>query len=170
MTKDSKNAQSKYDGSLTFPFGVVGILTHGSNLIGLEFLPPDTVEVLPKTATGKQVWNALFAYMEDSNNLSEVALASEGTDFQKKVWNALRRIPVGEVMTYGELAKSINTSPRAAANACRRNRIPILIPCHRIVAQKGLGGYCGETSGYMMEVKKWLLAHEGYENIQTSLL
>ena len=170
MSTKFKNSQSKYDGSLTFPFGVVGILTQDSNLIGLEFLPQGTTEELPKTATGKQVWNALFAYMEDPNKLIEVALASEGTDFQKKVWNALRRIPIGEVMTYGELAKSINTSPRAAANACRRNRIPILIPCHRIVAQKGLGGYCGETDGHMMVVKKWLLAHEGYENIQTSLL
>ncbi len=170
MQTNSKNSPSKYDGSLTFPFGVVGIITHDSNLIGLEFLPQGTAEVLPKTATGNQVWNALFAYMENPNKLNEVALASEGTDFQKKVWNALRRIPVGEVMTYGELAKSIDTSPRAAANACRRNRIPILIPCHRIVAQKGLGGYCGETSGYMLEVKKWLLQHEGYAEIQSSLL
>jgi len=170
MTKKSKKANSKYDGSLTFPFGVVGIITQDSSLIGLEFLPKGTAEILPKTATGKQVWNALFAYMDDPSKLNEVALASEGTDFQKKVWNALRRIPVGEVMTYGELAKTIDTSPRAAANACRRNRIPILIPCHRIVAQKGLGGYCGETEGYMMEVKKWLLMHEGYKNIQTSLL
>ncbi len=170
MLIKTKNSQSRYDGSLTFPFGVVGILTQDSNLIGLEFLPPGTDEVLPKTATGNQVWNALFSYMEDPNKLNEVALASEGTDFQKKVWNALRRIPAGEVMTYGELAKSIDTSPRAAANACRRNRIPILIPCHRIVAQKGLGGYCGETSGYMLDIKIWLLQHEGYKNKQVSLL
>ena len=170
MSKISKNSHSKYDGSLTFPFGVVGILTQDSNLVGLEFLPQGTTEELPKTATGKQVWNALFAYMEDPSKLIEVALASEGTDFQKKVWNALRRIPVGEVLTYGELAKSINTSPRAAANACRRNRIPILIPCHRVVAKKGLGGYSGETGGHMLDVKKWLLAHEDYKDILTSLL
>jgi len=170
MTSKTKAISDTFDGSVTFPFGVVGIITKNSNLIGLEFLPKGTSEVLPKTATGKQVWNALFAYMDDPNKLSEVALASEGTRFQKKVWNALRRIPVGEVMTYGQLAKSINTAPRAAAGACRRNRIPILIPCHRIVAQKGLGGYCGETDGYMLEVKKWLLAHEGYKNKQVSLL
>lgn len=150
-----------YDGSVTFPFGLIGIRTHESNLIGLDFLPSGTLEVLPVTAIGKQVWNALHNYLEDATTLSEVAMACEGTDFQKKVWNALRRIPVGEVWTYGDLAKSINTSPRAAANACRRNQIPILIPCHRIVAKNGLGGYFGHTEGEMLETKRWLLQHEG---------
>jgi len=155
------NQISELDGSVTFPFGVIGIRTHESCLIGLEFLPSGTTETLPKTATGKQVWNALFDYMDDPSKVSQVVLASEGTDFQKKVWNALRRIPVGEVWTYGQLAESVSSSPRAVANACRRNRIPVLIPCHRIIAKQGLGGYFGQTSGSMLEVKRWLLQHEG---------
>jgi methylated-DNA-[protein]-cysteine S-methyltransferase len=157
----NKNDVIEYDGSVTFPFGVMGIRTEGTNLVGLDFLPVGTREVLPRTATGKQVWNALFAYLEDPTKLVEVALASEGTEFQIKVWNTLRRIPVGQVWTYGELAKSLDTAPRAAANACRRNKIPILIPCHRIVAKTGLGGYFGTTSGEMLEIKRWLLQHEG---------
>jgi len=150
-----------YDGSVTFPFGVIGIRTQDTNLIGLDFLPAGTSESLPVTATGKQTWNALFNYLENPEKLTEVVLACEGTDFQKKVWNALRRIPVGQVWTYGELAKSIDTSPRAAANACRKNKIPILIPCHRIVAKNALGGYFGQTEGEMLNVKRWLLEHEG---------
>ena len=152
-----------YDGSVTFPFGVMGIRTQDTNLIGLDFLPRGTPEVLPQTATGTQVWNALFAYLDDPHQLSEEALASEGTEFQKKIWNALRRIPVGQTWTYGDLAKSVDTAPRAAANACRRNRIPILIPCHRIIAKTGLGGYFGQSTGEMLEVKRWLLEHEGVE-------
>ncbi|MBT8140849.1 MAG: methylated-DNA--[protein]-cysteine S-methyltransferase [Gammaproteobacteria bacterium] len=152
-----------YDGSVTFPFGVVGIRTYGPNLVGLDFLPPNTPETLPRSATGKQVWEALFNYQEDPSTPIDVVLASEGTDYQKKVWNALRRIPLGQVWTYGQLAESIDSGARAAANACRRNRIPILIPCHRIVAKTGLGGYCGHSSGPMLEVKRWLLAHEGVE-------
>ena len=163
IKRDKEELKAEYDGSVTFPFGVVGIRTQHSNLIGLEFLPTGTLETLPTTAMGKQVWNALYDYLDDASKLTEVALACEGTDFQKKVWNALRRIPVGQVWTYGELAKSIDTSPRAAANACRRNMIPILIPCHRIVAKTGIGGYFGQTDGNMLDVKRWLLRHEGVE-------
>lgn len=166
-----KNKTVSYDGSVTFPFGVMGIRTLDTSLIGLDFLPTGTPEVLPVTATGKQVWNALFAYLGDANSMMEVALASEGTQFQQTIWNALRRIPVGQVWTYGDLAKHVGTAPRAAANACRRNPIPILIPCHRIIAKNGLGGYYGQSSsddsgdgsGDMLDVKRWLLQHEGAE-------
>ena len=69
-----------------------------------------------------------------------------------------------DLWTYGDLAKSVNTAPRAAASACRRNKIPILIPCHRIVAKNGIGGYFGQTTGEMLDVKQWLLAHESKES------
>ena len=141
----------------------MGIRTLDSNLIGLDFLPKGTREILPKTATGKLVWNALFSYLENPHALTEVPLASEGTEFQKKIWNALRRIPVGQVWTYSDLARSVDTAPRAAANACRRNKIPILIPCHRIVAKNGIGGYFGQKTGEMLDIKQWLLEHESKE-------
>jgi len=153
----------QYDGKVTFPFAVMGIRTQGSALIGLDFLPTGTVEEFAKSATGKQAWNALLDYLDDPKKAHEVVLAADGTDYQKRVWNAIRDIPLGEVRTYGELSDKLNSSPRAVANACRRNRIPLLIPCHRVVAKKGLGGYFGQTKGEMMTVKSWLLEHEGVD-------
>ena len=72
----------------------------------------------------------------------------------------MRDIPRGEVRTYGELAKQLNSSARAVGNACRRNPIPIIIPCHRVVAKKGIGGFAGHTEGATIELKQWLLAFE----------
>ena len=85
----------------------------------------------------------------------------QGTPFQKKVWLALQKIPAGQVMTYGELAKQLKTSARAVGNACRANPMPLVIPCHRVVAKSGLGGFSGSQEGAPIKIKKWLLEHEG---------
>jgi len=91
----------------------------------------------------------------------DVELNTKGTPFQKKVWQALQKIPAGQVMTYGELARQLNTSARAVGNACRANPIPLVIPCHRVVAKSGLGGFSGSKDGAPVKIKAWLLAHEG---------
>jgi len=89
----------------------------------------------------------------------------EGTAFQKKVWQAISDIPKGEVRTYGELAVQLGSSARAVGNACAKNPVPVIIPCHRVVAKAGLGGYAGETFENsprgLMRMKGWLLLHEG---------
>jgi methylated-DNA-[protein]-cysteine S-methyltransferase len=78
------------------------------------------------------------------------------THFQRKVLLDARRIPYGEVVTYGELAWRLNTSPRAVGGALSKNPVPIVIPCHRVVGAKGLGGFsCG------VPIKKLLLEIEG---------
>ena len=94
------------------------------------------------------------------NNL-KIDLKLEVTPFQKKVLNQLVLIPYGETKTYGEIAIKLKTSPRAVGNACRRNPIPIVIPCHRVVASKGLGGYSGATEGETHYIKRYLLRLEG---------
>ena len=80
-----------------------------------------------------------------------------GTDFQERVWTALQEIPFGQVISYSDLADWAGNpkAVRAAASACGANRIPILIPCHRVVSRQGLGGFAGG-----LEVKKFLLEHE----------
>lgn len=73
-------------------------------------------------------------------------LAPAGTDFQRRVWRALQDIPFGETETYGGLARHLATAPRAIGTVCGANPIPILIPCHRVIAADGgLGGYSGEA-------------------------
>ncbi|MCK5647355.1 MAG: methylated-DNA--[protein]-cysteine S-methyltransferase [Gammaproteobacteria bacterium] len=89
-----------------------------------------------------------------------------GTPFQQRVWQALTEIPPGEVRTYGELAKELNSSARAVGNACRRNLFPLIVPCHRVVSAAGIGGYAGDTADTQkgqinfLQIKQWLLAHE----------
>ncbi|MBI2486635.1 MAG: methylated-DNA--[protein]-cysteine S-methyltransferase [Deltaproteobacteria bacterium] len=83
---------------------------------------------------------------------------SSGTPFQVSVWRELLKIPYGKVTTYGEIAKKVNNphSARAVGNAVGANPIPIIVPCHRVVATNGLGGYsCG------IEIKRKLLRNEG---------
>jgi methylated-DNA-[protein]-cysteine S-methyltransferase len=77
----------------------------------------------------------------------------------------LQKIPFGKVKTYGELAKILNTSARAVGNACRRNPVPLIVPCHRIVAATGIGGYAGRTSGDVHNIKRELLQHEGLATV-----
>ncbi|MFO7592741.1 MAG: methylated-DNA--[protein]-cysteine S-methyltransferase [Pseudomonadota bacterium] len=89
-------------------------------------------------------------------------LEPHGTPFQQSVWRELGRIPYGTVVTYGEVAEKLKSSPRAVAGACRANPIPLLVPCHRVVARNGLGGYLGERAGSALGIKQWLLQHEGY--------
>ena len=85
----------------------------------------------------------------------------DGTNFQKKVWKEISKIPKGKVRTYKELAKLIGKpkSSRAVANACGRNPYPIKIPCHRVIRSDGsLGGYSGKGG---IKTKKNLLKKEG---------
>ena len=73
----------------------------------------------------------------------------------------MRALGAGEVRTYGGLAASIGTGPRALAGACRANPVPLVTPCHRVVAARGLGGYCGVTRGAGLARKRSLMRHEG---------
>ena len=81
----------------------------------------------------------------------------KGTEFQKQVWKLISRIPYGETRTYGELARQLGSIgyARGVGQACRANPLPLLIPCHRVVENQGLGGFSGGV-----EIKKKLLKME----------
>ena len=84
---------------------------------------------------------------------------SSGTEFQKKVWSALRKISAGKTQSYSEVAAAIGKAKaaRAVGSACGKNPIPVLIPCHRVLAaNKKLGGFSGG-----LDWKRTLLAREG---------
>ena len=86
-----------------------------------------------------------------------------GTDFQRRVWNACRTIPRGETRTYGAIAQQLGGGHalcRAVGQALRRNPLPIVVPCHRVVAGNGLGGYAGDVGGKLAQIKRMLLALE----------
>ncbi|MFK5915515.1 MAG: methylated-DNA--[protein]-cysteine S-methyltransferase [Woeseiaceae bacterium] len=103
----------------------------------------------------------LSAYFSSEKMLKSLPLSLIGTQFQKKVWAELLNIPLGETRTYGEIAKQLNSSAQAVGNACRANPVQIVVPCHRVISAKGIGGYAGATDGKKLAIKKWLLEHEG---------
>jgi methylated-DNA-[protein]-cysteine S-methyltransferase len=100
----------------------------------------------------------IAAYFARRLTRFELPLAPRGSSFEQRVWAAMRHIPYGETRSYGELAEAIGTAARAVGRACARNPIPILIPCHRVLAKDGLGGYSG---GAGPPTKRRLLALEG---------
>lgn len=109
----------------------------------------------------ESILTQLDAYFSTSRPFQSISMIPVGTAFQKAVWNELLKIPVGETRSYGQIAKVLNTSARAVGNACRKNPIQLIIPCHRVVSANGLGGYDGKTDGNQTDIKRWLLRHEG---------
>lgn len=83
----------------------------------------------------------------------------EGTNFQKAVWNEIRKIPRGQTRTYGEIAAAIGRpkAVRAVGSACGANPLPLFIPCHRVVAKNGLGGFGSGLpwKKLLLEMEKW---------------
>lgn len=114
---------------------------------------------------GKRLAMELREYFDGQRRRFSVELAPQGTAFQRAVWDALVQIPFGGTCSYARLAAAIGRpgAARAVGQANGRNPIPILIPCHRVVAADGgIGGYMGawgEGSG--IPIKRWLLKHEG---------
>ena len=101
---------------------------------------PSTITPLLREA-GRQ----LTAYFNRNLTDFDLPLAPDGSAYRKRVWRAMGLIPYGETWTYGELAQAAETVPRAVGGACGANPIPVILPCHRVVAANGgAGGYSGK--------------------------
>lgn len=114
----------------------------------------------PHDSNIKEILSQLENYFLATKAFEITKMSPDGTVFQKSVWNELSKIPLGETCTYGDIAKKLHTSPRAVGNACRKNPIQVIVPCHRVVSAAGVGGYAGETKGKQIDIKNWLLNHE----------
>jgi methylated-DNA-[protein]-cysteine S-methyltransferase len=101
----------------------------------------------------------LEGYFAGARRTFDLPLAARGTPFERRVWEALRDIPFGRTVSYGELARTLGEpgSARAVGAANGRNPVPIVVPCHRVIGANGsLVGFGGG-----LERKRWLLEHEG---------
>lgn len=106
----------------------------------------------------------LDAYFDGDLERFDLPLRPMGTKHQEKVWKEMLAIPYGQTRTYGYLARSIGSAAQAVGGACGRNPIPILVPCHRVVASAGkFGGYSGDGGLY---TKRALLVLEGAMTIE----
>lgn len=149
-----------FDAVLPAPFGAVGIRAAGDAVSEIRYLPKSTRSEAPSNALAARAAKQIERYIDDPQFQFDLPLAIEGTPFQQRVWKALCEIPVGALKTYGEVSGSLRSSPRAVGQACGANRLPIVIPCHRVVSATDIGGFAHHTDGYLIATKRWLLAHE----------
>lgn len=153
--RDSRSAR------LAAPFAVIGITTAGDRLVRVEYLPRDTPPLAPRDPLAERACRQIERYLDDPEYRFDLPLECRGTAFQCRVWRAIRAVPSGRAVTYGDLARRLGSAPRPVGAACGANRIPLIVPCHRVVADGGIGGFMGARSGFPLDVKRWLLHHEG---------
>ena len=145
------------------PFGAVGIRTEAGSVRELIYLPPHFSEKDATDAVAEAAAVQVARYLADPDFVFSLPLTEVGSAYQQRVWAAISSIPRGAVRTYGQVAKHIGSAPRAVGQACGANWFPIIIPCHRVTASGGLGGFSNhdDEHGFHLGVKRWLLSHEG---------
>ena len=139
----------------------LGIRMRAARLSAIDFLPPGTPLQPPCEAEVTNWVRQLERYFEYPISRFEIPLYTQGSVFRNRVWHELQQIGPGSTRRYGELARRLCSSARAVGGACRDNPVPIVVPCHRVVAACGTGGFMGQTSGTQLVIKRWLLRHEG---------
>jgi len=147
--------------SLHTPVGDITVFEEDGAIVSLDWgWVPDQAPSPVLEAARDQ----LEAYFDGTLTAFDLPLAPAGTTYRRQIWQALREIPYGEVRSYQEIAAQAGGSPRSVGQANGRNPIPLIIPCHRVVAATHIGGYSG---GDGLPTKRWLLA---LENPNRSLL
>jgi len=151
---------SHYDCVLSSPLGRLGLCIQDGRLCRLDYLPENIPLKPASSQLARRIGRELKSYFTNPGQRFSLPLSLAGTPFQQRVWQALTSIPSGETTTYGELAARLGSGARAVGNACRRNPVSVIVPCHRVVSAAGIGGYSGKTRGREIHRKQWLLAHE----------
>ena len=137
------------------PVGAYTIGYDGDEIVAVHFGAAEESEPSPPALEAER---QLTQYFAGERKAFDLPIRLDGTEFQKKVWRALCDIPYGEVRTYGDIARAVGSphACRAIGGANHKNPICIIVPCHRVVASNGIGGY-----GQGIEIKKYLLELEG---------
>lgn len=137
------------------PVGDITIAIDGGSVVSLDWgwaRDQAVDDLLLKAKT------QLDDYFDGGSRAFDLPLQPAGTEFQRRVWSLMQEIPYGGTMTYGEMSDRLNSSARAVGMACGANPIPLIIPCHRVLAANGMGGYSGDGG---VETKVALLRREG---------
>jgi methylated-DNA-[protein]-cysteine S-methyltransferase len=154
--------ESSYQAVVAAPGFSLGIRCTDEEITEIEFLEPRP-EQAPANALAAEAVRQLHAYLADPAFDFSLPLRPAGTAFQRRVWEQIAAIPSGMTHSYGQLAKNLKNAPRAVGQACGANPYPVVVPCHRVLAAGGgLGGFARERGGFLLDVKRWLLTHEGH--------
>ncbi len=150
-----------YQAKLATPFAILGLRIEEDWLTDIEYLPLDTPSLAPQMPLAKEVCHQLQAYLADPGFAFDLSLHVSGTNHQCRVWHTIQNIPSGTTRSYADIATQLHSAPRAVGQACGANRLPIVIPCHRVIARNGgLGGFMNARDGVPLAIKHWLLHHE----------
>jgi methylated-DNA-[protein]-cysteine S-methyltransferase len=152
---------ASFHAKLATPFAVLGIRTVGEWLTDIEYLPRGAATLAPLNRLAERVCRQIECYVDDPQFRFDLPFEYRGTAFQCRVWREIYKIKSGKTSTYKELAQQLKSAPRPVGGACGRNRLPLLIPCHRVLASNGIGGFMHAHAGDPIMIKKWLLSHEG---------
>ena len=146
--------------SIHSPVGDLTVYEENESIIVLEWgwVPADLPGADPDHPLLIEACAQLHDYFDGKRSTFDLPLAPEGTPFQKEVWRVMSEIPAGKTRTYGDVAKELGSAAQPVGTACGANPIPVIIPCHRIVAKDGLGGFSGDGG---VETKQQLLRLEG---------
>lgn len=149
-----------WDAIVAAPGFALGLRVTDTVVSRIEFLPEQLART-PRTPLATEAVRQISAYLKDPSFVFDLPMAAPASAHGARVRAAMMAIPSGTVLTYGEVARRIGSSPRAVGGACGANQLPVVVPCHRIVAAGGaLGGFAHSTSGFLPGIKRWLLAHE----------
>lgn len=150
-----------YSAVIDAPFGQLGMVCRDGFLLRLEFLA-QRQPLLPPAAGSleRELVQQLDAYYADPRFHFSVPYRLSGSEHQLQVWHAIAQIPSGQTLRYQDIATALASSARAVGNACGRNPVPIIVPCHRVVARNSLGGFNRSLGRETVDIKQWLLAHE----------
>lgn len=141
--------------SVPSPLGPLTIVADNGALVAIEWRDRKAHD---ESALLEEAARQLGEYFAGARKRFNVPLAPKGEPMEQQVWRLMAAIPYGETRRYGELARNLDVEAQAIGEACGRNPLPIFIPCHRVVAHNGLGGYSG---GKGIETKRRLLVLEG---------
>lgn len=150
-----------YHAKFRTPFAVLGVRTIGSRVTDIDYLPVGVATLAPLNALAERACQQIGRYLEDPEFRFDLPFDYDGTPFQCNVWRRICEIPAGRTQTYAEIARALRTAPRPVGGACGANRMPLVIPCHRVLAANGLGGFMRSGGEQGLDVKRWLLRHEG---------
>lgn len=150
-----------FHAKLPAPFAVLGVRTIGERVADIEYLPRGVAPLAPLNALAERACREIERYLDDPEHVFDLPFEYSGTVFQCKVWRQISAIPPGRTLTYNDVARALKTAPRPVGGACGANRLPIVIPCHRVLGARGIGGFMGGSGADALDIKRWLLRHEG---------
>lgn len=149
-----------YNAVVAAPGFCLGVRCSAEEVLDIDFIAPQA-EVAPDSPLAAEVRRQLLAYLANPAFIFGLPLRPSGTPFQRRVWEQIAAIPLGQTRSYGAVAQRLHNAPRAVGQACGANPFPVVVPCHRVVASDGgLGGFARQGGGFLLDVKRWLLRHE----------